>query len=414
MWGNIKYNELVSPLKKISEESFLNILENQLDKNSVLLVFEEQSVSWCLSVKDLVMCSFQLSPEDFLLRNEENGSIFSMLPSLKESSSNYWSCVKNPIDAIYSLRDKNVIETTFSSFPTGSYKANDVVVFNLNDANEEEDRINMLQRHDKLISVVYDYFLKQFDNLVVLYTAYHPSWITTEEVRSHRFIRDTTGVKDDSNDTDITYVVFQNEEVILSAISYPKLYFNESEYVLFIKYTLINNFSCRIELKDFVMSSSNNLTKTEMFVQLVGPNTTTVTLFFEIDAGYWMLYNITVEYVTNAIRQEYYFYVKEIYAPFQFSYHCPDLEFFYPNNPLQYISFKNLQLQYFPSGDNNTQFGYAYDCVGFMSAPIWSGIFITFILILIMTCGLTMMMDIKTMDRFDDPKGKTITISAME
>lgn len=55
-----------------------------------------------------------------------------------------------------------------------------------------------------------------------------------------------------------------------------------------------------------------------------------------------------------------------------------------------------------------------YNCVGFTTIPIWSGLFVTFILLLIMTFGLTMMMDIKTMDRFDDAKGKTITINTSE
>lgn len=49
-----------------------------------------------------------------------------------------------------------------------------------------------------------------------------------------------------------------------------------------------------------------------------------------------------------------------------------------------------------------------------MSIPIWSGLFITFLLVLILSFGISMMMNIKTMDRFDDPKGKTITISAAE
>lgn len=59
-------------------------------------------------------------------------------------------------------------------------------------------------------------------------------------------------------------------------------------------------------------------------------------------------------------------------------------------------------------------FNDAYDCVGFTTIPIWSGLFVTFILAVIMTMGLTMIMDIKTMDRFDDPKGKTIIINASE
>lgn len=54
------------------------------------------------------------------------------------------------------------------------------------------------------------------------------------------------------------------------------------------------------------------------------------------------------------------------------------------------------------------------DCTGFFSAAIWGALFVVIILLSIMSCGITMMMDIKTMDRFDDPKGKTITINAQE
>lgn len=64
--------------------------------------------------------------------------------------------------------------------------------------------------------------------------------------------------------------------------------------------------------------------------------------------------------------------------------------------------------------DTINQFSDAYDCVGFTTIPIWSGLFVTLILSIIMTMGLTMIMDIKTMDRFDDPKGKTIIINASE
>lgn len=60
------------------------------------------------------------------------------------------------------------------------------------------------------------------------------------------------------------------------------------------------------------------------------------------------------------------------------------------------------------------RFESSYDCVGTMSAPIWSGLFIVILLLFITIGGVMMMMDIRTMDRFDDPKGKTITINASE
>lgn len=73
--------------------------------------------------------------------------------------------------------------------------------------------------------------------------------------------------------------------------------------------------------------------------------------------------------------------------------------------------FFQIQL-YETSPPNSNKFDDAYDCVGFTTVPIWSGLFVTLILLLILTFGITMMLDIRTMDRFDDPKGKTITVTA--
>lgn len=50
----------------------------------------------------------------------------------------------------------------------------------------------------------------------------------------------------------------------------------------------------------------------------------------------------------------------------------------------------------------------------FFTAPILAGLFVVFILLFIVTWGIIMIMDIKTMDRFDDPKGKTISINVVE
>lgn len=92
--------------------------------------------------------------------------------------------------------------------------------------------------------------------------------------------------------------------------------------------------------------------------------------------------------------------------PFTFSYHCSQSVKFTSGNDVKF-DLKDFQVQI-----DAQRFGDAYDCVGFMSIPIWAGIFVTAILAIIMTWGLTMVMDIRTPDRYDDPKGKTITINA--
>lgn len=60
------------------------------------------------------------------------------------------------------------------------------------------------------------------------------------------------------------------------------------------------------------------------------------------------------------------------------------------------------------------EFGPCNECIGFFSAGIWGGLFVVILLLLILFWGLSNMMEIRTMDRFDDPKGKTITISATD
>jgi len=62
----------------------------------------------------------------------------------------------------------------------------------------------------------------------------------------------------------------------------------------------------------------------------------------------------------------------------------------------------------------NDKFGRSYDCVGFFSIGILSGWFITILLLGLLTWGIKMVMNVNTMDRFDDPKGKTITVNATD
>lgn len=109
----------------------------------------------------------------------------------------------------------------------------------------------------------------------------------------------------------------------------------------------------------------------------------------------------------------------DVFMPQEFSYACVSslsFNFKEPAGDIVGVYFKNIQFQlnFENAGENLSKFGDAYDCVGFTSPAIWSGLFITFLLLSIIGTGITYIMDIKTMDKFDDAKGKTITISASE
>ncbi|XP_033362038.1 V-type proton ATPase subunit S1-like [Bombus vosnesenskii] len=138
-------------------------------------------------------------------------------------------------------------------------------------------------------------------------------------------------------------------------------------------------------------------------------------------AGYYTLKTINYSHYINANstgNPQILTTDTDIVFPFNFSYHCSQIITF--KNGDTALNITGLQVQLDPQPDKKTNgtkifaFNDAYDCVGFTTIPIWTGIFVTAILALIMIWALTMIIDIRTMDRFDDPKGKTITISAQE
>ena len=73
------------------------------------------------------------------------------------------------------------------------------------------------------------------------------------------------------------------------------------------------------------------------------------------------------------------------------------------------MTLHNFQIQAF--NVTGEQFSYASDCAGFFSPGIWMGLLTTLFMLFIFTYGLHMILSLKTMDRFDDHKGPTITLT---
>lgn len=116
-------------------------------------------------------------------------------------------------------------------------------------------------------------------------------------------------------------------------------------------------------------------------------------------------------------NQEYYLRHR-VHVNQHFSYSCNQWEY-YSYDLQKKIVFEEVQLQpFWPGADGvappNNRFGDAWYCVGFTTGGILSGLFLVLIFIIIGSYGIAWMMDIRTMDRFDDPKGKTITVNAAE
>ncbi|KAJ8977105.1 hypothetical protein NQ317_008451 [Molorchus minor] len=375
MWSTSKANEKVPALHKISQDSFKDDLLERLKENPFVIVFAEQT----------------LSPEDFAQRDQSGGIVFPNLSKLKKSSKvTYLPYVQNPLRALKHL-DEEVTELSIGSLKESlEIPETNILIIDLNDAKDDEHRLDMLKRHDADISSIYAEILKKHDNVLVLYTGRHTSWVAPEGVVNSRKIRSLLAIN-------------------------SRTYFNTTYALIY--YTNITVTPDKsVSTNKTVLDLTFTDTKTNDTILLTGEGSgNTVNFTFSQGTGgaigYWQLTGLVANYsssVHNLTSS-----ISDIYAPYSptsFSYHCGDQVFTDSANFELDITY--FQVQPFFNGTGIvTRFSDAYDCVGFTSVPIWSGLFVSSILLLIMTFGLVMIMDIRTMDKFDDPKGKTITIT---
>ncbi|XP_035512688.1 V-type proton ATPase subunit S1b [Morone saxatilis] len=107
---------------------------------------------------------------------------------------------------------------------------------------------------------------------------------------------------------------------------------------------------------------------------------------------------------------------RSIYAPAEYSFHCQSVSSFQdtllvPNNTTSQwrLNFVDFQIQGFGLA-NGTDFSNASDCAGFFTPGIWMGLLTSLLMLYIFVYGLHMIMRLNTMDRFDDPKGPSISV----
>jgi len=261
---------------------------------------------------------------------------------------------------------------------------NETLLFiKLDDATSNEDRPGLLKRHDALISQVYRKLAERHGDVLAIYTAHHSSWQSGEETLTRRvrhLLQTYSEQEDRHNGTEYT-----NNKTLLYA---P---------------TMI----VQIDADSHLLENGTVDMDDEVDLTIRFNNSISVIFAFEnfTHNGYWSLQQVTV----NISNDLHYFGRMKVGAPLQSSYHC-NQEVFVNESKVFNIT-NRFQVQPYIE---EIEFGPAYDCVYFFTVPIWSGIFVSTILSIILTIGLVMIIDIRTMDLFDDPKGKTITINTSE
>jgi V-type H+-transporting ATPase S1 subunit len=142
-----------------------------------------------------------------------------------------------------------------------------------------------------------------------------------------------------------------------------------------------------------------------------------------LDPGYWSVSQLLMTYTNESNPSEPIEVVMDHKAisdwtPVGLSYSCYAPDSVKPmkssNKTSDYaapfIAFQQLQIQAY--GIRNDQFGHYNDCQGFFSIGIWMALISMVIMIAIVVFGIIMLSNITTMDRYDDPKGKTIIVAA--
>ncbi|XP_041801648.1 V-type proton ATPase subunit S1b [Chelmon rostratus] len=143
--------------------------------------------------------------------------------------------------------------------------------------------------------------------------------------------------------------------------------------------------------------------------------------FYPVSARNWFTLDF-VQLQSNGLTASF-IGSRSIYAPAEYSFHCQSVSSFQdtllvPNNTNQNTSqwrlnFIDFQIQGFGLA-NGTDFSYASDCAGFFTAGIWMGLLTSLLMLFIFVYGLHMIMQLNTMDRFDDPKGPSISVPQSE
>ncbi|XP_001655580.2 uncharacterized protein LOC5580171 [Aedes aegypti] len=149
-------------------------------------------------------------------------------------------------------------------------------------------------------------------------------------------------------------------------------------------------------------------------------DTTKVTLKFrfEIDAGYWSMPKVDVQLIDTKSKDtsktpDTTLEISEAdtpYAPLGFSYSCSRQLVF--RNGSTVLTLENIQVQ--PALENGPKFGSAWDCIGFTTAPIWSGLFVTSFMAVGLALAICAILDIKPPNRFESRTGKQLTFTVQE
>lgn len=262
-----------------------------------------------------------------------------------------------------------------------------------------------IKKIDDIIGLVTQNMIDSKRLFTALYTGKESSKIPSLSMHSGRNL---LAVSNSGNESEIAVI---SECILFYTTSIQFGYWNKNKY----DYVEIP--------KSYTVTSNCNDTKHGSisldFTDVVDDNLKSFSLKLDFDLapdGYW--YMKTYANWTYGVESGKDRYMsREVWAPDAYSYHCTTMDFpaiLEIGIPTSVIKIKDLQVEIGTIDTAHPEFSYANDCDGYFSIGSVLGLFVALILTLIFAFGITMLSNINTMDRFDDPKGKSIVIPNTE
>lgn len=362
VWGkpSVTY---VPALTQYSASEFSALVESQADDKTFTLVFAEER----LSTEDFSQCKLKTQT---CFRNLAKVERKSYLPNVEEPLGAF-ERESGDIQSVQLSADGSLSERIVP-------KGGAVVIVNLSGDD--------FASHDALIDSLYNRLHAEFPNILAIYTGKTPSF------RYSTLVRRTRQANPDDEPT-VPVKILKVENTFLMAYEGFK--------------AGATGAMADVSLETATKSTDNSSEST-LQIDVKGPSAS-LTITFELTSGSWEITGVTYDNTAYYLRHR-------VHLNQHFSYRCYSLQY-YTLDMKKEIVFEQVQLQPFWPSEGATEFnrfGDSWDCIGFTTPGILTGLFLVFIFIFIGAYGITWMMDIRTMDRFDDPKGKTITINVAE
>lgn len=243
--------------------------------------------------------------------------------------------------------------------------------------------------HDALIDSLYNRLHAEFPNILAIYTGKTPSFRYSTLVRRTRQAN-------------------QDEEAPVPV----KMLMVENNFLMAYEGFKAGAVDALADVSlETATKADANSSDTTLQIDIKGPSAS-LTINFQLTSGSWEITAVTYDNTP-------YYLGHRVHLNQHFSYRCYSLRY-YTLDMKKEIVFEQVQIQPYWASEgaegvvDSKRFGDSWDCIGFTSSGILTGLFIVFIFIFIGAYGMAWIMDIRTMDRFDDPKGKTITINVAE